>query len=191
MASVISNPTPTTVSAAATSTNAIPNLHGGAHPATPKLAGIVCGSCILFAWTVCLIYWYWNRRKELQDLKEIEANEEKNGVTYSRRRAAADRLQRIESAEQKEREKHRRHAEMKRADSAKKLEELARSEQPLIPNGAPPAGSSAADAAYPNEKETHYPPPMANSAERAGGHVQDWERHHLTPMQEVPTRDEL
>ncbi|KAG8908018.1 hypothetical protein FRB99_000836 [Tulasnella sp. 403] len=67
-------PSRTSSAPAHTSSNAIPNLHGGAHPATPKLAGIVCGSCILFAWTVCLIYWWWNRRKEKQDLAELEAN---------------------------------------------------------------------------------------------------------------------
>lgn len=109
---------------AQTSTNAIPNLKGGyvrkrlrsqrvdrmlmlvyhlplahrsshsAHPATPKLAGIICGSSILFgarglrnpesrraasltplsfrtAWTVCLIYWWWNRRKEKKVAAEV------------------------------------------------------------------------------------------------------------------------
>jgi len=64
----------TTSAPAASSTNAIPNLHGGAHPATPKLAGIICGSSILFAWTVCLIYWWWNRRREKQDQAEAAAN---------------------------------------------------------------------------------------------------------------------
>lgn len=64
-----------TVSAPAqTTTHVIPNLEGGANPATPKLAGIITGSCILLAWVVCFIYWWWNRRREKQDLAEMEAN---------------------------------------------------------------------------------------------------------------------
>ncbi|KAG9010837.1 hypothetical protein FRB94_009744 [Tulasnella sp. JGI-2019a] len=194
MSSVTFNPTPTAVSASSTSTNSIPNLHGGAHPATPKLAGIICGSCVLFAWTICLLYWYRGHRKEVQDLKEMEANEKADGE-YSRRRAAADRLERIESAERKERERHQQKVEKKRIEKV-----LAKAELPLMADSAPAAGHSSAvgDTHHhhhhhlPGEKETQFgtsegPP---NSIERAGGHTEDWEGHKLSPMLEVPIRDE-
>jgi len=118
----------------------------------------------------------------------MKALEEKNGAEYSRRRAAADRLERIESTERKERERHRRAHEMKHTDSEKRLKELSKSEQPLIPNGAPTAGRSVDGTGYPLEKETHF---TGTSVGKAGGHAQDWEHHQLTPMQEVPTRDEM
>jgi len=77
----MSTPSLTQSAAPTKTTNAIPNLKGGANPATPKLAGIICGSSILLAWTVCLIYWWWNRRREKRDaaeahrIKELKADE--------------------------------------------------------------------------------------------------------------------
>ncbi|KAG8927848.1 hypothetical protein FRC02_007712 [Tulasnella sp. 418] len=48
----------------ATTTNTVPNLKGGANPATPMLAGIVCGACVGVAWIVAFFYWWWNRKNE-------------------------------------------------------------------------------------------------------------------------------
>jgi len=64
-------PTATSSAAAQTTTQAIPNLHGGRNPATPKLAGIICGACLLFGWTVCFIYWWWHRPEEIRAREEM------------------------------------------------------------------------------------------------------------------------
>jgi len=91
----MSSPSLTASAAPTKTTNAIPNLKGGANPATPKLAGIICGASILLAWTVCLIYWWWNRRREKQDavealrMKELQANETASPRPRRSSRAAA------------------------------------------------------------------------------------------------------
>jgi len=165
---------------AATSTNAIPNLHGGAHPATPKLAGIICGAGILFAWTLCLIYWVWQRRRENQDIAEILANE-KAGVydkAYNRpvihptrRRAAAERLERIESAEKHKQERHKQALAQKEADElAKRMAKHATG--PLIPNTAETdeTGKHTSFGDYPQASTS--------------GRPTEWTRHQLSTTAE-------
>jgi len=123
-----------------------PRYFHSLHPATPWLAGIICSGSIVVAWTVCFIYWLWNRRKEKQDFAESEAirNSKAMGKGAVRppsqnvtarptsKRAAAERSQRISTAE-KEKQTAKEHR--KSRDEERRAVELAKLDRPLIPNG--------------------------------------------------------
>ncbi len=127
-----------------------------AHPATPHLAGIVCGSCVLFAWTVCLIYWYLNRRRERREElaekeKELEAQDTLEIPVPPIRRA------RTRSKSPDTRRKY--------PPGTRVLGDKKKSKEDVTPRQNP---TSAAGT------EKRKSPPVG----------------YLTPMTEVPTRDE-
>jgi len=169
----------TITSAAQTSTNAIPNLHGGAHPATPRLAGIICGSCVGLAWTICFIYWWWHRAEEKQARAEMEAARRSKEKEFRAKyppgsKILSDRRVSVTS-------RPRSSADKPRPDT---------NGRPISPTSeVGRAGSPSSGIRQPGSPTRARSPP----GRRAGhGHVQEYTATHvpLTPMAEVTTKEE-
>ncbi|KIO21361.1 hypothetical protein M407DRAFT_245501 [Tulasnella calospora MUT 4182] len=197
-----SSPSLTVSAPAQTTTHTIPNLKGGANPATPKLAGIITGSCVLLAWVVCFIYWWWNRRREKQGLAEMEANQKMKEVngrispsyvttgpmrrTRSRAASSATRLYPPGTA----------HADDKSEGERATLAAVAgdRNRASIRASDGPRAQSPTAVDSRSKSPPSRGRRPLEPSHHHGRAELPGEPPHHgtgpLTPMKEVPTRDE-
>jgi hypothetical protein len=137
-----------------------------ANPATPMLAGIVCGSAIAFAWTVCLIYWYINRKREREeeelrksgDLSKVEAG----GITREKAK------RRRQEGETRGRTKERR-MKRERQKQLKRQKKIATTTA-MLPAAPPPSSST--------EKHSNGSPTMEESSEKHEKHFHGPFHHH-------------
>lgn len=186
-----------------------PNLYSGllrqccsANPATPKLAGIITGSCILLAWVVCFIYWWWNRRREKQALAELEANQKMKQVQgrispsyvttgpMRRSRAVSSASQRYprRATQGDDKSEGERSATMISAAPGGRNRATVRS------SDDPRAQSPTAVDSRSRSPPTRGRKPLEPSHHHGRGELSGDPPHYgtgpLTPMREVPTRDE-
>jgi len=164
-------PTATSSAPAQTSSNAIPNLHGGSHPATPKLAGIICGACVFFAWTVCFIYWWWHRDEEVRAREEMMVLRRQKEKDYRAMYPPGSKIV------------GRRASNISRPRSSVE-KPLGRATSPT--SGVGRAGSPSSPTRPTRERApNHQPhPPGHHAQEYTAGHIQ------LEPMAEVTTKEE-